>query len=116
MGQDLVRKIGHDRAEGLPHNLGGGASEDGCRGPVTESDLIAGIRGDDPGDDGGEYIIHQVLQLGHLFECAFERGEQTGIFNGNCGLVGKRQQQVAIRLGEDAGPNAVVGVDDADQF
>ncbi len=45
----------------------------------------------------------------------FERGEQPCIVDGDGGLVGECFQQIPLRFGEDAGADAVVGVDDADQ-
>jgi hypothetical protein len=93
-----------------------GGAEDVFRGFVGKRDLVLHIRCDDAAGDGLEDVVHQVLEGGHFFEGVFERGEQARIFDGDCGLVCESCEQVFFAFGEDACADAVVGIDDADEF
>ena len=86
------------------------------RGFVGKRHLVLNIRSDHAAGNGCEDVIHQVLERGHFFKSLFKRGEEARVFDGNGGLVGKRGQQVAFGFRKDAGTDAVVGVDHADEF
>ena len=83
---------------------------------VGERDGVLNIRCDDAAGDGRKNVVHEVLERGYFFEALLEGREQTGIVDGDGCLIGERLEQVLFGVGEDAGADAVIRVDHADDL
>ena len=111
---DLLRDGSQHLFQIASNQVLGGAAQDGLGGAIAEGDPVLHIHGDDPAGNGGEHVVHQILQSGHFSQSLAQGGEQAGIFDGKGSLVGKRGQQIPSRIAECAGADAVIGVDHPD--
>jgi hypothetical protein len=108
-----VASCAQRRRVGLVDDIAGHHAENGLGGAVEERHAVDHIGGDHTRRDRGEYVVHQILHLGDGRQVAPDAIEETRVLDRQRSLIGKRDEQIAIAIGEQAGLDAVVGVDHA---
>lgn len=94
MRTNFLRNRSKHLVQVMTDDIHRGMSENVFRCLVCQSYLILNIRCDHAAGNGREYVIHQIFQSSDFFKCVFERREQAGIFDGDCGLICKGDEEI----------------------
>ena len=74
---------------------------------IIQRDTVGLIDGDYSAGDGSKNTVHELLYAGDFTE-------EMSIIDGDCRLVGKRGQQITVRVAKYAARDTIVRINDAD--
>ena len=101
MGANIPRAGGQYIIQLATDDLVPALTQDPLGSAVAQSDLLFNIGSNHPTCNGRKNVVRQVFEPGHFVKRVADRGEEAGIFYGNCRLVGKDLEQVAFGLVKD---------------